>query len=365
MKQNTNATEPSPGNTGSIVWKIFIPVAIGVSVVVWMFHREFNRNVWDSFHFDWKVAGCILLAWCFMFGRDFGLSWRFRTLTDKRLSWWQAIRVNMLCEFTSCVTPTAVGGSTFGMIYLNREGIEFGRATTLMLTTLFLDELFFVVSLPLIMLLVPYAELFGFKHSTFTTGLQTVFWIVYFIIAVWTAILFMGILIRPRGIHKALNWIFHFSFLKRWASKVDTMGEQMETAGKDLRTRSFGWWLKTFGGTAISWTSRYLVVNALFLGFAPYADQIVVFCRQFVVWVVLMVSPTPGSAGISEWLFTTYYGDLINNSSMALVIALFWRIISYYVYLFIGACLFPWWLRHKVNFSRLKSPKGSKDNNIA
>ncbi len=363
MKQemNTTTTMTKPGD---IAWKIFIPVAIGIGVIAWMFHREFDQSIWESFHFDRKVTGCIALAWCFMIGRDFGLSWRFRTITDQRLSWLQAIRVNMLCEFTSCVTPTSVGGSTFGMIYLNREGIEFGRATTLMLTTLFLDELFFVISLPAIILFVPYQELFGFEHNTFTTGLQTVFWIVYSIVVLWTATLFVGILVKPKGIHKALNWIFHFRLLRRWAPKVNVMGEQMEAAGKDLRSRPIGWWLRTFGATALSWTSRYLVVNALFLGFAPYADQLLVYCRQLIVLVVLMISPTPGSAGISEWLFTTYYGDLIKNPSIALIIALFWRIISYYIYLLIGACLFPWWLRNKVNFSRIRNirQKGTQNS---
>ncbi len=122
----------------------------------------------------------------------------------------------------------------------------------------------------------------------------------------------------------------------------------METTGKELRTRPFIWWLETFGGTALSWSSRYLVVNALFLGFAPAASQLVVFARQFIVWVCLMVSPTPGSAGISEWLFTTYYGDLIHSTGMALVIALFWRIISYYVYLLVGACIMPGWIQQGI-----------------
>ena len=54
-----------------------------------------------------------------------------------------------------------------------------------------------------------------------------------------------------------------------------------------------------------------------------------------------MVSPTPGGSGISEWLFTNYYGDLINSMSMALILALTWRIVSYYVYLAIGICLIP------------------------
>lgn len=353
------ASTPPPAGKGSpqspdksrssryldLAWKIILPVGIGLGVVAWLFHKEFNVKVWDSIHFDTHVIACIALAWLFMLGRDFGLSWRFRTITDRDLTWLQAIKVNYMCEFTSCVTPSAVGGSALGMVYMNREGIELGRATTLMLTTLFLDELFFVVSLPIVMLIVPYRELFGFDHSTFTTGLQTVFWIVYIAIALWTLLLFLGILVRPHAIHVSLNKLFSLKWLRRWQSKVDELGSNMENAGRSLRQRPMRWWLETFGGTALSWCSRYLVVNALFLGFAPSADQLVVFARQFVVWVVLMVSPTPGSAGISEWLFTTYYGDLIHSAGMALVIALFWRIISYYIYLFIGACIVPSWIR--------------------
>ncbi|MDE6328303.1 MAG: flippase-like domain-containing protein, partial [Duncaniella sp.] len=74
--------------------------------------------------------------------------------------------------------------------------------------------------------------------------------------------------------------------------------------------------------------------------------------RQFLVWVILMGSPTPGGAGISEWLFTTYYGDLLGGAGMALVIALFWRILSYYVYLIIGCFILPSWLGKGLKKSR-------------
>ncbi|MCM1521163.1 MAG: flippase-like domain-containing protein [Muribaculaceae bacterium] len=328
-----------------LAWKIFLPVAIGVGVVIWMFRREFDPSVWSSIHWNIRVIGCIFLAWFFMVGRDFGLSWRFRTLTDGRLRWGQAIRVNMLCEFTSCVTPSAVGGSAFGMIYLNREGVPLGRATTLMMTTLFMDEFFFVASLPVMMLVVPYRDLFGFAGGVFTTGLQTVFWIIYTVLLAWTALLFTGIIIKPKAIHNIINRLFSLRLLRRWREMADKLGLDMEHTSADLRQRRWRWWVKVFGATVISWCSRYLVVNALFLGFVPAASQLTVFARQFVVWVVLMVSPTPGGSGVSEWLFTTYYGDLIHSGGMALVIALFWRIVSYYVYLIIGACIIPGWIR--------------------
>lgn len=328
-----------------LAWKILLPVAIGVSVVLWMFHREFNPDVWHSIRWNGHVIGCIALAWLFMIGRDFGLSWRFRTLTDRQLSWPKAIKVNMLCEFTSCVTPSVVGGSAFGMLYLHREGIGLGRATTLMMTTLFLDEFFFVISLPIMMLIVPYSDLFGFDNHAFSAGIQAVFWSIYGVLAAWTLILFLGIFVKPRSIHMFLNKLFRFRWLRRWADNADKLGADMELTSADLRHRPAVWWIKTFGATVISWSSRYLVVNALFLAFAPAADQLIVFARQFVVWVVLIVSPTPGGSGLSEWLFTTYYGDLIQGSGMVVVMALFWRIISYYVYLIIGACIVPGWIR--------------------
>jgi hypothetical protein len=329
------------------LWRVFVPVLIGLVAVVWLFHSEFNVEVWRSVHFDSRVILCIALAWLFMAGRDFGLTWRFRALSDRDLSWWQALKINFMCEFTSAITPSAVGGSSLGMVFMYQEGLNLGRATTLMLTTLFLDELFFVVACPVIVAIIPYDQLFGFDNSSFTIGLKWVFWGVYVLLVAWTTILFLGILVKPLGMKKVLLFVFKFRLLRRWQHNIDELTDNMVASSHDLRTRSIKWWIENFVATALTWTSRYLVVNALFLGFVPTADQLVVFGRQFVVWVVLMVSPTPGSSGVSEWLFTEYYGDMLHNAGIALIIALFWRIISYYVYLIIGVCIAPSMFKRK------------------
>ena len=366
-------TSPQYNKKQLSTWKILLPVAIGVGVVTWMFYRDAKEQdlsqVWDSIHFTPHVILFIVVAWLFMLGRDFGLIWRFRALTDRDLSWKQSMKVNFLCEFTSCITPSAVGGSSMGMVFMNSEGIEFGRATTLMLTTLFLDEFFFVVSCPLVVLLTPAGELFGGGDSNaFKFGLQLTFWCVYAIIAVWTFILFMGIIVKPKYISDALVKIFSLRWLRKWQPSVQNLGNNMIATGKSLRTKPFRFWVETFGGTALTWTSRYLVVNALFVAFVPQADpqQWLILARQFVVWVVLMASPTPGGSGISEWLFAEYYGSLIPTAGLALVMAVFWRVISYYVYLIIGAILVPKWLRDSVARLRKNNNKDKtkdKDEN--
>lgn len=340
------------------IWKVILPVAIGLGVVAFMFWHDAEKEnlaeVWDGIHFTTRTWLCIVLAFLFMFGRDFGLSWRFRTLTGRQLPWRHAFEVDMLCEFTSCVTPSAVGGSSFGMVFLNSKGIEFGRATTLMITTLFLDELFFVVFCPLVVFLTPSHEIFASGGTAVSHGIKLTFWLVYAAIFVWTLLLFAGIIWRPEWIKSWLIRMTGWRFLRRWRPQAATLGNNMVATSKELRAKPFMFWIEVFGGTALSWASRYLVVNALFLGLLPQNDswQWVIFARQFVIWVVLMVSPTPGGAGLSEWLFSEYYGDIVPTAGLALILAVFWRVISYYLYLLIGAVIVPGWLKSSIALFR-------------
>lgn len=346
-------------------WKALLPVLIGV-VVVWLMFRhdvssEDLREIWHGMDFSARTVGSIILACAFMFGRDYGLSWRFRALTDKQLTWKQAFKVDLLCEFTSCVTPSAVGGSSLGMVFLNSQGIEIGRATTLMITTLFLDELFFVIACPIAMLFTPASEIFASTEVGFSKGIELTFWLVYSGIFIWTTILFLGILVRPQWIRSVIVRLFSVRFLQRWKEKATELGDNMVAASLSLKTKPFIFWVEVFCGTALSWISRYLVVNALFFGFIPSADhsQWIILVRQLVLWVVLMVSPSPGGAGLSEWLFSGYYGDLVPTAGMVLILAILWRIISYYVYLAIGAVLVPRWISDTYNRIKHYNGKGS------
>lgn len=365
MPEEPSTVNNQPDNqqkesTSFSMWKVLLPVAIGISVVVLMFihdaRKENLEEIWHSIHFDARAILCIILAFLFMLGRDFGMSWRFRALTDRAIPWKSAFEVDFLCEFTSCITPSAVGGSSMGMVFLNTKGIEFGRATTLMMTTLFLDELFFVVACPIIVLLTPVSELFNSGAGAFSHGIKITFWAVYSVLFVWTLILFTGIIWKPFWIKKVLNKVTSWRWLKKWHDKAMGLADNMVATGKELRTKPFRFWLEVFGGTALSWTSRYLVVNALFLGFVASADpyQWLIFAREFVLWVVLNVSPTPGGSGLSEWLFSEYYGDLVSSAGLALILAIFWRIISYYVYLCIGAIIIPGWFKNSVSKIRKK-----------
>ena len=324
-----------------------LPVLLGIGVVVWMFAGEFSNFDLTAVPLTRRTAACLAVVVLMMVLREVGMTWRYRAITDGDLTWWQALKVCMMCEFTSAVTPSAVGGSSVAMVFMNMQGINFGRATTLMIVTLFLDELFFVLSCPLVVLFTPLDSLFGSVAEELSVGIQWVFWGIYAVIAVWTIVLYVGIIVKPMLIKRMLLCLFKLPLLRRWKPQVEQMTDNMVAASHDLRHCSLVWWLRAFGGTALLWVPRYMLVCALFWGFLPGSDLWLVFSRQAVVWLVLMVCPTPGGSGLGEWLFTQYYADMISTATLAMIIMLLWRVVNYYIYLVLGLALVPVWLKKK------------------
>lgn len=334
------------GSRSKLILKIVIPVAIGIGVIIWLFGREFNIDTLKEIRFTPEVALGLSLALIALFGRDFGLAWRFRALSECRLSWKSSAKVTMLCEFTSAITPTSVGGSALSMVFMNREGIKLGRATAITLTTLMLDEGFFMVFSPLLFLLISPKELFGFAHGAAAHDLQVLFWIVYGVLCLITIVLYIGIFKSPKTIALILSKIFSLPVIRRWRKHIEELNDNLISTSAELKDKPLKWWIAPVSATIISWGSRFAVVNALMLAFIPEADQLTVFGRQFIVWALLTFTPTPGGSGVSEMLFKTYYSDIVFGSIM-MVLAIIWRIFTYYIYLLIGFCMLPTFLKSK------------------
>ncbi len=337
-------------------YQVLIPVLLGLFVIGWLFLDEFNPEVFLSFNFTIFSVMFLILALLLMLMRDFGMMWRFRLLTDKELTWTQAFHINVLSEFTSAVTPAAVGGSSLVVIFLIKEGINAGRSTTIMFVNLFLDELFFLVVCPIVFLFIPIKELFN-SSSVIVSSFAYIFTGLYTTRFIWTCIMFIGIFKRPDWIKHILLTLFKLPVLRRWYDKVELLTNNLVQASHDIGNHSYWFWIKAFGMTLITWTSRFLVVNAVFMAFNPSnINHLVVFARQLILWVFMIVSPTPGGSGVSEYAFKEYYSDVFSSKysdSAIIFVTLVWRIISYYLYLLLGLLVIPNWI--KKSFSKNNS----------
>ncbi|MBP8878080.1 MAG: flippase-like domain-containing protein, partial [Flavobacteriales bacterium] len=229
-----------------------------------------------------------------------------------------------------------------------REGLALGRATAIVLVTALMDELFYVVAVPVVFLFVGMDNLFPAQLNNAFWGLpvRTIFWIGYGFIVLLVLMVFYSIFFRPRAFKFVLLKIFKLPFLRRWRPGVIRVGDDIVTTSAELRGKPKRFWAKAFGATCFSWASRFLVINFIAAAFFTVGDHLLLYARQLIMWVILLISPTPGSSGVAEVAFSGFFRDLLPAVGYIGAIALLWRLFTYYLYLIVGSITLPRWLRN-------------------
>jgi uncharacterized protein (TIRG00374 family) len=330
-------------------WKIFLPVFLGLLVIAYMFWKEFNPAAFSKIGVTWFSVFWIIVAFLCIAGRDLGYIVRIKVLSEGQLSWRQAFRVIMLWEFTSAITPGSVGGTSVALMYVHKEGISLGKSSSIVMVTSLLDELYFVFAFPVVMFVAGVTELFEIKDSEGWSG--GLFWlavIAYTIKLIWVLFMIYGLFVNPKRFSRMIYRLLQLPFLKKRKRRIARVVHDMESSSAELKNKKISFWLKAFLSTIVSWTSRYWVVNCLFLAFFTQGfDQFMVFARQLVMWLILLVSPTPGGSGIAEYMFDLYLGEYVDMADLTgftIVLVLLWRLITYYPYLIVGTVMVPKWI---------------------
>jgi uncharacterized protein (TIRG00374 family) len=334
--------------------RVAIPIVLGFGVAIYLVYRSFNSEVFRNIQWLWTTFFWLFVALCLMAIRDMAYMYRIRLLTDKQLSWRRSFQVIMLWEFASSITPSVVGGSAVALYILNKENINMGKTTAIVLITSLLDELFYIVMVPIIILIVGFQNLFvqNADFALFNTkfGILGIFIIGYIFIIILCLIIISGIFINPRGFKWVLIKLSRFfrkskiSFLKKLEKRAIRTGNQIITTSKEMKGKPAIFWIKAFLSTMFSWTARFWVVNFMILAFVAVDDHLLIYARQLVMWVILLISPTPGGSGVAEFVFSDFLGNFI-IVGLAPALALLWRLFSYYPYLFIGAIILPGWIK--------------------
>lgn len=314
--------------------KIIISIVLGFGTVIFLFRNEFKSI--DSISFGMNTWITLMFAFCLICLRDLAFSYRFRLLCrPEKLSFFGSLRTNYMCEFVSAITPSAVGGSAMTVLYLGKEGISSGRASAIMIATLMLDEIFFVIGCPLCFIFFSGNQLLGDSEGMFHL-LKIAFFSVYILLVIYTLFLFISIFFKPDIIRTFFRVVAKIPYIKRYSEKTDRFALEMSECNYELSRKSISFWLKAFMLTAIAWLARYLVVCVLLFPFINYDSQGIVLARQFTIWIMQIIAPTPGGSGFSEFLFSKYYSDFGISGILLLTVACEWRIITYYIYIIIG-----------------------------
>lgn len=327
--------------------RIWIPIILGLGVVAALlaFNDDYSPEKLALIK-DARIAPFII-AFIVLLMRDAGYVYRIRTLTNKNISWISSIYVIILWEFSSAVTPSVVGGAAVAVFILLKEGIKFGKSLAYVLLTAMLDNLFFLIMAPILFLLTK-GDIFPAIQTgdiEFKETLQYVFFLSYGLISTYTFIMGYALFGRPRVFKWVLLKITSIRFLKKWQYKAHLHGNDIIAASKELRGNRYDYWLKIILATLFIWSARYLMLNCLIGSFAgiDIYQHFTIFSRQIVMWIIMLISPTPGSAGTAELSFAEFFKEFLGDHTMITVIT--WRFMTYWAYLLLGAYFLPRWIR--------------------
>jgi hypothetical protein len=339
--------------------RIILPMVIGLAIVGWLLYREWDSEALSAIRFSWYAFFFLLIAFVMMVIRDAGYMVRLRVLTEGKLSWRKTFQVIMMWEFASAVTPSAIGGTGVAVFFLYKEGYSAGKSAAIVLATSILDELYFIIMFPLLFILIGSSDMFAINGKPMLE-LSDLFNNRYFYFAAtgylikitYTSLVFYGLFFNPLAIKKLFVLVFRLPLLRKWKSGAVQAGDDLIAASAILKTKTMRFWMKAFSATFFSWTARYWVVNFLLLalvvgipGFLiSFYDHFVIFGRQLVMWIMMLVMPSPGGSGFAEWIFQDYLKDFI-PLGFVMIMAFMWRLVSYYPYLLIGVFVIPRWAK--------------------
>jgi glycosyltransferase 2 family protein len=327
--------------------KVWVPVLIGIVIVFGLFYADpsVNANTLKGI-FDAAPLG-IFLAIVVILGRDVGYIYRIREITDKQLTWTRALYVIILWEFASAVTPSVVGGTAVAVFILNKEGIKLGKAIAYVMVTAILDNLFFVIGAPIILYfaqgnIFPASRLMEMRLGK---SLEILFWSSYGLYAIYSLVMALALFYRPRVFKWVLVKLFSIKWLRKWKYDAHEYGNQIMEASKELKGKTLKYWFPIVLATIFIWSSRYLMLNALIAAYdsLTLSEHLLVFARQVIMWIVMMISPTPGSSGTAEFFFSQFFNEFLGGYTF--VTSIMWRLLSYYPYLLLGAIFLPRWVK--------------------
>ncbi|WP_241738092.1 lysylphosphatidylglycerol synthase transmembrane domain-containing protein [Hymenobacter polaris] len=323
-----------------LIW----PVLIGLGVVGFLFWRSYTPGslapLADA-KWEWLLI-TLLVLWA----RDLGYIYRIRHIAECELSWGQAFGVIAIWEFASCVLPSAAGGTAVAPVILTKEGIPLGKSLAYTIVTALLDNLYYVLMVPLVVVLAR-KELYPRElDSAFVETLRVLFIVSYLAVSAYAGLLLYALFVNPFAVRRLLVRVSSIRALRRFRRTAYRHGQEMVNASVQLRGAGWLYWWRASISTVFVWTARYAVIGCLIAAFVPAMTSHefrFIFARNLTYKVLLLIAVTPGGSGIAEGAFPTFFGRFIGTAAMTSFIVLLYRIVTYYFYLLVGLLYLPRW----------------------
>jgi uncharacterized protein (TIRG00374 family) len=335
------------------LWKLLVPVALGVSVSIYLIVTNFNPAALHSIHLSKRLVTGLLLGVLTVISRDAAFMYKLRLSTGNKMTWLKTFQTITMWEFGACITPK-ISEAPFTLFVLKNSGLTYGKSVAVLMLNAFFDNLAFVVVFTGLYLVLGNSiltvdascpDLAGHSIMQGLRGFAGKAWIGYVIIL--GAVIFLGIalFILPHATRRFFHRLSQFRIFGGIKDKIALLGDEVEITANEFKNMPASFWIKMSISTLINWVSRYLLAVSLLYAFADLDfNFLTALSRQYVLWIYTSIPATPGASGVAEISFIALNCEFM-PVGLSTAIALIWRTYSYYLYLVLGMIVLPKWAK--------------------
>ena len=335
------------------LWKLLIPIVIGISVSVYLVATNLNIEALRSVHLSKQLIIGLILAALTVVSRDAAFMYKIRLSTGNQITWLKTFQTITLWEFGVCITPK-ISVMPFVLYLLIKNGISSGRSMAILMLNGFFDNLAFVVVFGVLWFLLgnnilalsfTCADLEGHKIMQGIRHFADLAWVGYFLICAACATLGTALFIIPHATKKFFHQLAEIEFLSRFKTQIIFVGDEIELTANEFKNKPRSFWIKMSVATLVNWVSRYMLAVSLFYAFAVTDFSfLTALSRQYVLWIFTSIPSTPGASGVAELSFIALNCEFM-PVGLSTAIALVWRLYSYYLYILLGLIVLPRWAK--------------------
>lgn len=318
-----------------IINKLFLLIGIGL-----LLHAVFLTLTIDPaslkllFKIKWYYLLLItLLAMCPWFGHAIRIMMWSRFL-DFPVNFKSAFAIVMSNDIGAAITPTAVGGGPVKVGMLVNKGMPAPKATFMALLSATEDLIFYGTGIIFTLLYMhDLIEQFGnylIRHSSLLYSL---------------ALVIIAMIIFKKQISAGIRKII-LKLPYNWQEKLNRLNNSLSHYFSDigytyLSVIKTGKWrlLASMLILFFQWFSKFTILAIILASLDIPFTWFDMYIKQWIVWMSMLIVPTPGASGGAEAAFLLLFNDNLEGDLTNLIVST-WRFFSYYFILILSVIFF-------------------------
>lgn len=316
---------------------LFITIAsIGMLIFVYM-TNDINQlyQIFKTARLRWIFLAiiCMVIYWLL----ESGVLYCTANSIKHKLSFTKAIQTTMVGQLFNNITPFASGGQPVQLYYLTKEAFHLGEASSILLMKFIVYQGALVVYSTLLLL-----GKFNFFIGHLSNKLGYLVFIgftVNFVVIIGLfAIGYFPVLTTKLTIG-VIRVLAKLHIIKHKDKTIENVRHQIEGFHQGFRIlmNNKKVLLNTIGITMLQLTAFFCIPFCICMALKiENASIISIIAASAFVLMISSFVPLPGASGGAEGSFYLFFGIFIMQSSIIAVAVIVWRLITFYLPIFIG-----------------------------